>query len=144
MVGFTRKMTERIKEIEILVKEGKKMPEIRDYYLKNGWLDDKFYRTWASYKRGVVVQHTKPIQKFKVKTYLNEENECYFCENRKTIKHHFSYNPERIVYICLKCHSKIHVIQEAYHNGNLQKDIKIKTLERTLKIITDEIKSVTN
>lgn len=39
------------------------------------------------------------------------ENSCYLCNVKgKSEKHHISYSPERIIFLCSSCHKKIHYI----------------------------------
>ena len=51
-----------------------------------------------------------------------QKTECVLCGkaldlfSKDTVKHHISYNPEKIVYVCRKCHTKIHLKHKKYPN----------------------------
>jgi len=40
----------------------------------------------------------------------HEQRLCFLCWSPRNVeKHHVSYNPERIVYLCRQCHKTVHV-----------------------------------
>ena len=138
-MGISKKMRIRLKLIEELKKEGLNKEQIRiKFMVAYHFKKDVFYRTWASYEwGGIVVNHSKPINHKKIKESLNKEDCCYFCNYSTTIEHHFSYNPERTVFICASCHNKIHKIQEEYHKEGLNKDRYIELLESSINKIRE-------
>lgn len=42
--------------------------------------------------------------------YLQKKEECYFCKDKKIIKHHVIYKPEVLLYLCKSCHNKLHFV----------------------------------
>lgn len=46
--------------------------------------------------------------------YYSIKGKCYFCEKDKVIEHHISYAPEIVVYLCKKCHGKLHILIKKY------------------------------
>jgi len=58
----------------------------------------------------------------KPKEYLQKQKKCYFCGEPKIVKHHISYTPEKIIYLCRSCHSKLHFVIDKYHQEIVKQD----------------------
>lgn len=77
------------------------------------------------------------------KVYYNESKECYFCKSKESIReHHVSYNPQRIMNICLSCHNKLHFVIEEYHKNIKQKEEIIFNLNERLDVIQKAFNSI--
>lgn len=69
------------------------------------------------------------------------KGKCYFCENN-AIEHHISYTPEIVVYLCKKCHGKLHIIIKVYHDIIKKKDNGLRETEMKKIILSDNIKDI--
>ncbi len=68
--------------------------------------------------------------------FYNREDSCYFCNGEKQlIDHHLSYNPQKLIKICLPCHNKLHFLIDEYHKNIKEKEETIWKLNQRLDII---------
>lgn len=125
-MGLSSKMKDRLKEIENLSKNGNTEEQIKTILFSKGWHKDKVYRTIATFKAGCVVIHSKPKCISLEKKYLNDSKCCFFCDKEKTIQHHISYVPEKLIFICESCHFKLHNLIKEYHKQTIEKDNILK------------------
>jgi len=142
MVGLSKKMKERIERLEQMSREGKDMVEIMNILTSEGWHKDMMYRTIASWKKGVVVVHSKPILRKGKSVILGEDSKCYFCFKESVMKHHISYTPEKLIHLCEKCHSKLHNVIKEYHNKEIEYSSNIKNVQKSINRIKDEIELI--
>ena len=80
----------------------------------------------------------KPIDKqVKFKSVINLDNDgCYFCKDRfNLVRHHISYAPEQLVWLCNSCHSKIHFIMQEQHRIEQERANRYLEIANKFKII---------
>jgi hypothetical protein len=84
------------------------MPKDRIAYYK------KYYYTHREYtakKRHEYYLLHKNEYNARRKKYEILKSVCYFCDNDKTVGHHYNYEtPTKIIWLCKKCHGKLHFI----------------------------------
>ncbi len=132
MTGFNKQSVEKIHWIRNQIEIGKLKAEIEiDFMDKYAKSRKTFYNLWTYVTRGKI-RTDKKCSKM-IDREINNQSNCFFCNNNLTIQHHISYYPQVIVYLCNSCHIKLHKIIKEYHNNEETKNYYIRNLEDTLK-----------
>ena len=126
-MSITPKTKRKFLDIERLIKEGKTNSEIVKFLAnKYGCVERTQYKAIKSYLTGKPTTYFSQkgkIEKVSISPKIINEQECYFCNTKqKVIRHHISYNPEIMIYLCRNCHSKIHIVLDEYHKIIVEKD----------------------
>lgn len=128
MTGFNEQSTKMMKWINIEIQKGIHKKQIERGFIEKFGLGKKtFHNLYVYVTRGKL--RNDKTSSMKIDKQINGKDACYFCEELETEQHHINYYPQKIVWVCLKCHHKLHTIIKEYHQSYDKKDDYIKSLE---------------